>query len=196
MKHRTMQEARRVDGLEAGLQVRVIAALVFIAALLTSWAAYGQSYDPWLRQREVDAAERAARAAERQAEAAEAQADAARRGRIERCFARGERERCIAMMTPSEQLQFTSMEGAAQAGRGLGEALRALIGTRSTEENAAARLRALHPDFEQILADQSFRRWVNDSPTRRELLAKAHSQYDVAAADMLFSAWKQLRATK
>ena len=172
---------------------RVIAAFVFIAALLTSWATYGQSYDPRLRQREVDAAERAARAAERQAEAAEAQADAARRERIERCFARGERERCLAMMTSFEQNRFISMEGAAQAGRGLGEVLRALSGTPSAEENAIERLRALHPDYEQILADQSFRRWVNDSPTRQELLVKANSQYDVAAADMLFSAWKQLR---
>lgn len=157
-----------------------------LLAVSIAAAAHGQSYDP-LRQREVDAAERTAAAVERLE-------DAARRESIERCFARGERERCMAMMTPSEQLSFTSMEASRMAGRGLGQAASALIGGSSAEQGAAARLRALHPDYEEILADPAFRRWVNESPTRREMLLKANAEYDVSAADMVFSAWKQLRS--
>lgn len=150
-------------------------------------------------ERAARAAERQADAAERAARAAEVQADAVRRAEIERCFARGERERCLAMMDPFEQSAFTAYEGSTQAGRGLGEVLRALIGNGPTEEErraAVVLLRALHPDHEQILADPSFRRWVADSPARRELLVKAHTQFDVSAAHALFSAWKQQRGAQ
>lgn len=164
---------------------RVLTAIAIITALL---AVSGTVYGQW------SPAERQAAAAERQAEAAEAQAHAARWERIERCFARGERERCIAMMNGIEQSHFAAMEGSAMAGRGLAEALRALSAAPSAQEQAVAHLRALHPDYEQIMADPSFRRWVADSSTRQELLAKANAQYDVAAADMLFSTWKQMRA--
>ena len=178
--------------LQVSHQPRAQAAAV-ISLLLTVWIpAYGQSYD-WERQRELDAAERTARAAERQADAAERAADATRRRGIEQCFERGERARCLAMMTPFEQNQFSAMEGARMAGRGLGEAIRGAVGGRSPHEEAVARLRALHPDYQEIVADPAFRRWVNASPTRREMMAKAHAEYDVDAADMLFNAWKQLR---
>jgi hypothetical protein len=172
------------------LTIAVIAAL-----LAVSGAAYSQSRDQW-REREVEAAERASRAAERQAAAAEAHVKAARWEKIERCFARGERERCIAMMTSFEAANFAAMEASERAGRGLGEVLRALSGARTAEEerSALARLRALHPDYEQILADPAFRRWIADSTNRQELLQKAHTEFDVEAADMLFVAWKRVRA--
>lgn len=166
---------------------------VVASALAISLAAHGQTYD-WQRDREVDARERAARAAERLAAAAERQADIARWERIERCFERGEHEQCLAMMDPFEQNKFIAMESSQMAGRGLGHAIAAVAGSSSQHEDAIARLRALHPDYEQIVADPSFRRWVNESPTRKEMLAKAHAEYDVAAADMLFSTWKRLRS--
>ena len=102
------------------------------------------------------------------------------------------------MMTPFEQNSFTSYEGARQAGRALGELLSGAPSAQEEKRRAdsVVLLRTLHPDYEQILADPAFRRWVNDSPARQELLSKAHTQFDVSAANTLFGAWKQLRITQ
>ena len=51
-----------------------------------------------------------------------------------------------------------------------------------------------HPDVAEIVQDQAFVNWVQGSPIRKELLTRADQQFDSAAADELFSNWKQLKS--
>tara|TARA_Y100000401_G_scaffold85548_1_gene70834 strand:+ start:826 stop:1614 length:789 start_codon:yes stop_codon:yes gene_type:complete len=51
-----------------------------------------------------------------------------------------------------------------------------------------------HPDVAEIIQDQEFVNWVKGSPIRTELLTRADQQFDSAAADELFSNWKQLKS--
>ena len=57
-----------------------------------------------------------------------------------------------------------------------------------------AALRNKHGDFENILRDPEFTEWVEASPVRQRLLMEADKRYDVAAADELFSTFKQLKS--
>jgi hypothetical protein len=59
-----------------------------------------------------------------------------------------------------------------------------------------AALRSKHGDFESILRDPEFTEWVESSPVRQRLLVEADKRYDVAAADELFSTFKQLKGMR
>jgi len=59
---------------------------------------------------------------------------------------------------------------------------------------ALARLKADHPDFEQIVQDKTFMEWVGNSKFRTELLRKADQSFDFEAADELLSSWKERRS--
>ena len=63
-------------------------------------------------------------------------------------------------------------------------------------ESASAKFNAAHPDASAVMADENFQNWVVKSPVRKELLLRAHQRYDFAAADDLFSTWKELQAVK
>lgn len=59
------------------------------------------------------------------------------------------------------------------------------------QNEALARLKATHPDFDKIVQDQSFLEWVEKSKFRTNLLYQADKQYDFEAADELLSSWKE-----
>jgi hypothetical protein len=63
--------------------------------------------------------------------------------------------------------------------------------TQNTEKFMAA-----HPDAQEILNDEEFRGWVNASPIRQRLLHQAHTKFDFAAGDEVFSTWKALKGAK
>ena len=59
------------------------------------------------------------------------------------------------------------------------------------QNEALARLKATHPDFDKIVMDQSFLDWVGKSKFRANLLQQADKQYDFDAADELLTSWKE-----
>jgi hypothetical protein len=61
------------------------------------------------------------------------------------------------------------------------------------QQQAIATLKASHGDFESIISDQGFIDWVGKSKVRKDLLSRAHTQFDVDAADELFTNWKERR---
>lgn len=64
--------------------------------------------------------------------------------------------------------------------------------TLSIKRNEAlAKLKATHPDFETIIANNAFAEWVGKSKFRTELLHKADKQFDFDAADELLTSWKE-----
>ena len=68
--------------------------------------------------------------------------------------------------------------------------------TLSQHERNAQTFRAKHPDAESIVKEPEFRQWVEASKVRRELLMRADRDFDVDAADEVFSTWKELRGVK
>jgi len=58
------------------------------------------------------------------------------------------------------------------------------------QQESVAKLKSTHPDFQQILAEQSFMDWVGKSKIRTTLLRNADA-YDFDSADELFSLWKE-----
>lgn len=62
-------------------------------------------------------------------------------------------------------------------------------------EQAKQRLNQLHPDVQQIVADEGFRNWVAASKVRQQLFQQADA-YDLDAANELLSTYKELRAVK
>jgi hypothetical protein len=59
------------------------------------------------------------------------------------------------------------------------------------KSSALAQLQAKHPDMNSILQDAKFLEWVQSSTMRTKLLRQADQQFDVEAADELFSTWKE-----
>ena len=59
------------------------------------------------------------------------------------------------------------------------------------KSTALAQLQTKHPDMNSILQDAKFVEWVNGSSMRTRLLKQADQQFDVEAADELFSNWKE-----
>lgn len=53
-----------------------------------------------------------------------------------------------------------------------------------------------HGDFEDILKEEDFQKWVTSSPVRQQLFAQANANYDFYAGDELFSTYKELRKVK
>ena len=52
-------------------------------------------------------------------------------------------------------------------------------------------LKAAHPDFNDIVQDQSFVDWVKNSRVRQELFVRADQNFDIDAASELFNTWKE-----
>ena len=59
------------------------------------------------------------------------------------------------------------------------------------KSSALAQLQSKHPDMNSILQDSKFMEWVSSSTMRTRLLKQADQQFDVEAADELFSNWKE-----
>jgi len=59
------------------------------------------------------------------------------------------------------------------------------------KSTALAQLQTKHPDMNSILQDSKFMEWVSSSTMRTRLLKQADQQFDVEAADELFSNWKE-----
>jgi hypothetical protein len=55
---------------------------------------------------------------------------------------------------------------------------------------------AAHPDAAEVLGDPAFREWVAKSPVRKALLMRAHRDYDITAANEVFSTWKEMKALR
>ena len=63
------------------------------------------------------------------------------------------------------------------------------------QAQAKAEFEKRHPDFGQVLQEQQFGEWIQKSKVRSDLWQKA-VQFDVDAADELFSTYKELKAVK
>ena len=63
------------------------------------------------------------------------------------------------------------------------------------QKEVLASLKAEHPDYMDIVADQKFADWVGKSKIRTRLLQEADKGYDFDAADELLSLWKERRET-
>lgn len=59
------------------------------------------------------------------------------------------------------------------------------------QQEALARLRTEHPDFDKIVQDNKFIEWVTKSKFRTDLLKRADQQFDFDAADELLTSWKE-----
>ena len=59
------------------------------------------------------------------------------------------------------------------------------------KSTALAQLQSKHPDMNSILQDSKFMEWVSSSTMRTRLLKQADQQFDIEAADELFSNWKE-----
>ena len=60
---------------------------------------------------------------------------------------------------------------------------------------AQQQLAIKHPDFTQVVQDNSFSEWVGKSKFRQQLFKQAND-YDVEAADELLSTYKELRSSR
>ena len=65
------------------------------------------------------------------------------------------------------------------------------ISNQYRQSTAMATLQTKHPEMQGILQDAKFADWIKASKIRTRLLALADQQYDVDAADELFSLWKE-----
>lgn len=65
------------------------------------------------------------------------------------------------------------------------------VSRQMNHARAMATLKAKHPDFQQVLSDQTFGEWVQASKVRMQLFRQADQGYDVDAADELLSTWKE-----
>jgi acyl-CoA-binding protein len=59
------------------------------------------------------------------------------------------------------------------------------------QATAQADMARRHPDAQQLVQDSKFLEWVMASKIRQSLLVKADREYDVDAADELFTTWKE-----
>jgi len=59
------------------------------------------------------------------------------------------------------------------------------------QAKAMQTLKAQHPDFMEIVQDEGFKQWIGASKIRTQLLQQADQQYDIDAANELFSTWKE-----
>lgn len=54
-------------------------------------------------------------------------------------------------------------------------------------------IRAKHPDMQEIVTTDEFRKWATGHPKRQELYNQAHEGYDFEAADLLMTDWKAMK---
>ena len=71
----------------------------------------------------------------------------------------------------------------------------ALQAENSRKVLAQQQLAIKHPDFTQVVQDNSFSEWVGKSKFRQQLFKQAND-YDVEAADELLSTYKELRSSR
>lgn len=70
---------------------------------------------------------------------------------------------------------------------------RALAAAERTEKMMVQNeLTRRHSDYQDVLQSAEFQKWVGGSKIRQRMLVEADQNYDVEAADELFSEWKQL----
>jgi len=67
---------------------------------------------------------------------------------------------------------------------------------RAEQAALVTELKNKHSDYETVLQDKGFQDWVRGSKLRQRLLVEADRNYDVEAADELFSEWKSLQKGK
>jgi hypothetical protein len=63
---------------------------------------------------------------------------------------------------------------------------------RFKKQTSLAELQSKHPDMKEILNDENFKAWINDSLIRRQLFAEADKNYNLEAGNELFTTWKDL----
>lgn len=59
------------------------------------------------------------------------------------------------------------------------------------QQEALARLKAQHPDFQEIIKDEKFAEWIEKSKVRQKMLLEADKNYDFDSADELLTLWKE-----
>jgi hypothetical protein len=57
-------------------------------------------------------------------------------------------------------------------------------------------LKSSHPEYESHLKDGDFQQWIVNSKLRQRLLKQADQNYDIEAADELFSEWENIKKSK
>lgn len=65
------------------------------------------------------------------------------------------------------------------------------VAAEMAKSQALAKLKASHPDMNEVLSDNGFKEWVAGSAIRRELYSQADTRYDFAAADELITLYKE-----
>ena len=98
---------------------------------------------------------------------------------------------------PEEEFDyFTDPEKAIQAAISKHPAVREAqeASTKMRQSSAQSQLKEKHPDMKEILTDESFLGWVKDSSFRMKLLQEADRNYNLEAADEIFSQWKERKA--
>ncbi len=69
-----------------------------------------------------------------------------------------------------------------------------MVSNQMKQAEAVARLKAAHPDHQQVIADPEFADWIGKSRVRQELFVRADKAFDLDAADELLSTWKERKA--
>ena len=64
------------------------------------------------------------------------------------------------------------------------------------QEMARQKMLTAHPDAMELAQDADFNSWVQRSGVRKELLHRAHVNFDADAADELFSTYKELKSAR
>jgi len=67
---------------------------------------------------------------------------------------------------------------------------------QARQEQARQKLLSDHPDALNLAASEDFNNWVGKSAVRKELLNRAHNNFDVDAANELFTTYKELKAVR
>lgn len=62
------------------------------------------------------------------------------------------------------------------------------------QQTMVANLKAAHPDYEKVVKDDNFIKWVGSSKVRSELYVRGDQNYDFDAANELLSTWKERQA--
>lgn len=65
------------------------------------------------------------------------------------------------------------------------------VAAEMAKSQALAKLKANHPDMDNVLKDEKFMEWVNASEIRREMYNEADTRYDFAKANELLNLYKE-----
>jgi len=63
---------------------------------------------------------------------------------------------------------------------------------RFRKQTSLAELQSKHPDMKEILKDENFKAWIDESNIRKQLFAEADENYNAEAGNELFTTWKDL----